>query len=129
VQFIPLAEETGLVISLGMSVLKEACRQMHEWHNEFSWGPKLSVSVNLSGKQLQQPNLVEQIRNTLRQTNLDPECLHLEITESVIMEKAQEVTEMLAQLKVLGVKLAIDDFGTAIRHSAICRFSFRHPEN
>ena len=125
VQFIPLAEETGLVISLGMAVLNQASRQMHEWHNEFPWDPKLSVSVNLSGKQLQQPNLVDQIRNSLLQTKLDPECLHLEITESVIMGNAQEVTEMLAQLKALGVKLAIDDFGTGYSSlSYLHRFPF-----
>lgn len=125
VQFIPLAEETGLVIPLGMRVLDEACRQMHEWHQEFPWGPKLSVSVNLSGKQLQQPSLVDQIKNSLRKTKLDPECLHLEITESVIMEKSLEVTEMLSQLKSLGVKLSIDDFGTGYSSlSYLHRFPF-----
>ncbi|HXM33603.1 MAG TPA: EAL domain-containing protein, partial [Pyrinomonadaceae bacterium] len=125
VQFIPLAEETGLVIPLGMAVLNEACRQMHEWHNEFPWGPKLSVSVNISGKQLQQSSLVDHIKESLRKTKLDPECLHLEITESVIMENAQEVTEMLAQLKALGVKLSIDDFGTGYSSlSYLHRFPF-----
>jgi len=125
VQFIPLAEETGLVIPLGMSVLSEACRQMQEWHKEFPEGPKLSVSVNISGKQLQQLSLVDQIKECLRKTGLDPECLHLEITESVIMENAQEVTEMLAQLKALGVKLSIDDFGTGYSSlSYLHRFPF-----
>lgn len=125
VQFIPLAEETGLVVSLGMRVLNEACRQMHEWHTEFPAGPKLSVSVNISGKQLQQLSLVDQIKESLRQTKLDPECLQLEITESVIMENAQEVTEMLTQLKALGVKLSIDDFGTGYSSlSYLHRFPF-----
>src|SRR5204862_4541223 len=70
------------------------------------------VSVNLSSKQFQQLGLVEQIKETLRKTRLDPECLHLEITESVIMENAEEAAGMLGQLKALGVKLSIDDFGT-----------------
>jgi predicted signal transduction protein with EAL and GGDEF domain len=125
VQFIPLAEETGLVIPLGMTVLTEACRQMHEWHCEFPSAPKLNVSVNISGKQLQQLSLVDQIKDTLRKTQLDPECLHLEITETVIMENAQSATEMLGQLKALGVKLSIDDFGTGYSSlSYLHRFPF-----
>lgn len=125
VQFIPLAEETGLVIPLGMTVLTEACRQMHEWHCEFPSGPKLNVSVNISGKQLQQLSLVDQIKDTLRKTQLDPECLHLEITETTIMENAQGATEMLSQLKALGVKLSIDDFGTGYSSlSYLHRFPF-----
>src|SRR6267378_2489980 len=111
-QFIPLAEETGLIIPLGMAVLNEACQQMHKWHTQFPSVPKLSVSVNLSSKQFQQLSLVDHIKDALRKTKLDPECLQLEITESVIMENAEEAAEMLSQLKALGVKLSIDDFGT-----------------
>lgn len=111
-QFIPLAEETGLVIPLGMLVLTEACQQLHQWHCQFPSKRKPTISVNLSSKQFGQSNLVEQIKETLKNTKLDPQCLHLEITESVIMEKAQEAAQMLSQLKTLGVKLSIDDFGT-----------------
>jgi len=111
-QFIPLAEETGLIIPLGMAVLNEACQQMHKWHTQFPSLPKLSVSVNLSSKQFQQLSLVDHIKDALRKTKLDPECLQLEITESVIMENAEEAAGMLSQLKALGVKLSIDDFGT-----------------
>jgi diguanylate cyclase (GGDEF)-like protein/PAS domain S-box-containing protein len=125
VQFIPLAEETGLVIPLGMAVLNEACRQLREWHDDFPTEPKLSVSVNISGKQLQQASLVDLVKKSLLQARLDPSCLHLEITESVIMENAQEVTEMLGQLKALGVKLSIDDFGTGYSSlSYLHRFPF-----
>ena len=112
VQFIPLAEEAGLVIPLGMLILTEACRQLHHWHCQFPTEPKPTISVNLSSKQFGQSNLVEQIKETLKTTKLDPQCLHLEITESVIMEKAQEAAQMLSRLKTLGVKLSIDDFGT-----------------
>jgi diguanylate cyclase (GGDEF)-like protein/PAS domain S-box-containing protein len=112
VTFIPLAEETGLIIPLGMLVLQRACQQMQQWHTQYPQDPPLTISVNLSGKQFTQLNLVEVIKETLNQTGLDPSCLHLEITESVIMEKAQDAAEMLLQLKTLGVKLSIDDFGT-----------------
>jgi diguanylate cyclase (GGDEF)-like protein/PAS domain S-box-containing protein len=111
-QFIPLAEETGLIIPLGMLVLQEACRQMHVWHERYPREQMLTISVNLSSKQFTQLNLVEFIRKGLQETEMDPACLHLEITESVIMEKAQDAAEMLSQLKNLGVKLSIDDFGT-----------------
>jgi len=111
-QFIPLAEETGLIIPLGMLVLESACRQMLQWHRKYPRRPPLTISVNLSSKQFTQLNLVELIRKGLEQTGMDASCLQLEITESVIMEKAQDAAEMLAQLKKLGVKLSIDDFGT-----------------
>jgi diguanylate cyclase (GGDEF)-like protein/PAS domain S-box-containing protein len=111
-QFIPLAEESGLIIQLGMLVLQEACRQMHIWHKLYPREENLTISVNLSSKQFTQLNLVELIRIGLQETEMDPASLHLEITESVIMEKAQDAAEMLSQLKQLGVKLSIDDFGT-----------------
>ena len=111
-QFIPLAEETGLIVPLGMLVLQEACKQMLQWHTQYPREQPLTISVNLSSKQFTQLNLVELIKKGLEETGLNPACLTLEITESVIMEKAQDVAEMLAQLKSLGVKLRIDDFGT-----------------
>jgi diguanylate cyclase (GGDEF)-like protein/PAS domain S-box-containing protein len=111
-QFIPLAEETGLIIPLGMLVLQESCRQTVEWHKQYPREQPLTISVNLSSKQFTQLNLVDSIKKCLEETGLNPACLHLEITESVIMEKAQDAAEMLSQLKALGVKLSIDDFGT-----------------
>lgn len=111
-QFIPLAEETGLIIPLGMLVLQEACRKTVEWHKQYPREQPLTISVNLSSKQFTQLNLVDSIKKCLEETGLNPSCLHLEITESVIMEKAQDAAEMLSQLKSLGVKLSIDDFGT-----------------
>lgn len=111
-RFIPLAEETGLIINLGMLVLKKACHQVHEWHNRFPRQPKMSISVNLSTRQFRQLNLVEQIKSVLKETKLDPSTLHLEVTESALMENANDAAEMLAQLKQIGVKLSIDDFGT-----------------
>jgi diguanylate cyclase (GGDEF)-like protein/PAS domain S-box-containing protein len=112
-EFIPVAEETGMIISLGQWVLRESCRQMQEWKARglFSDGP-LNLSVNLSSKQFMQQDLVEQIKQTLRETGFDPHRLQLEITESVAMENAEATTTMLAQLKTLGVHILIDDFGT-----------------
>lgn len=110
--FIPIAEETGLIIPIGQWVLVEACRQMRAWHQEFPSESPLFISVNLSAKQFTQPNLLEQIKEALRVTGLDPHSLKLEITESVVMEKMEAVTETLRQLKALGVELSIDDFGT-----------------
>jgi diguanylate cyclase (GGDEF)-like protein/PAS domain S-box-containing protein len=112
-EFIPVAEETGMIISLGQWVLRESCRQMQEWQKRglFSDGP-LNLSVNLSGKQFAQHDLVEQIKHTLRETGFDPRRLQLEITESVAMGNAEATTNMLTQLKTLGVHILIDDFGT-----------------
>jgi diguanylate cyclase (GGDEF)-like protein/PAS domain S-box-containing protein len=112
-EFIPVAEETGMIISLGQWVLREACRQMRDWQQRglFSEGP-LNLSVNLSSKQFTQPDLVEQIKHVLRETSFDPRRLQLEITESVAMENAEATTTMLAQLKMLGAHILIDDFGT-----------------
>jgi EAL domain-containing protein (putative c-di-GMP-specific phosphodiesterase class I) len=124
-QFIPLAEETGLIIPLGMLVLQEACRQIVQWHNKYPRAQPLTLSVNLSSKQFTQLNLVDLIKEGLDETGMDPSLLHLEITESVIMEKAQDAAEMLSQLKALGVKLSIDDFGTGYSSlSYLHRFPF-----
>ncbi|SDH43914.1 PAS domain S-box-containing protein/diguanylate cyclase (GGDEF) domain-containing protein [Pseudomonas benzenivorans] len=109
-RFIPLAEETGLILPLGAWVLQQACRQMHEWqalHAPF--GP---ISVNLAGMQLRQPQLLEHISRLLEDNALDPSLLQLEITEGFIMNQTEEALSILHQLKALGVQLAIDDFGT-----------------
>jgi len=126
-RFIPLAEETGLIIPLGEMVLRTACRQMKEWQD--AWGSDiaqpLTVSVNLSGKQFSQSNLVEQIEQILKEVRLAPHSLRLEITESVVMENANSATDMLHQMKALGVQLSIDDFGTGYSSlSYLHRFPF-----
>ncbi len=111
-EFVPLAEETGLILPLGRWVLGEACRQAKEWRERYPGADSLTVAVNLSAKQFQQPNLAEEVDRALGGTGLDPGALILEITEGVLMEKAQSNMETLRGMKTLGVKVAIDDFGT-----------------
>ena len=109
-RFIPLAEESGMILLLGDWVLEQACRQMHRWQDAYeAFGP---LSVNLAGGQLRQPNLLKRIEQLLHDNHLAPGCLQLEITENFIMSQAEEALEVLHQLKHLGVQLAIDDFGT-----------------
>jgi diguanylate cyclase (GGDEF)-like protein/PAS domain S-box-containing protein len=109
-RFIPLAEETGLIISLGDWVLRQACWQMQQWLEQHApFGP---LSVNLTGVQLRQPHLLARISSLLEDHNLAPALLQLEITESFIMNQAEEALRLLHQLKSLGIQLAIDDFGT-----------------
>jgi EAL domain-containing protein (putative c-di-GMP-specific phosphodiesterase class I) len=110
--FIPVAEETGQIIALGQWALLEACRQMRRWQRTVAADAHLFMSVNLSSKQFNQPDLIEQVRTTLAQTRLSPRNLKLEITESAVMDNIETATEMLRQLRELGVQLAIDDFGT-----------------
>jgi len=110
--FISVAEETGFIVPIGQWVLEEACRQMREWQTQCGEKLPLSMSVNLSGKQFAQGNLIEQIMLTLKRTGLEPHQLKLEITESVVMENIEVATGMLEQLRTLGVRLSIDDFGT-----------------
>jgi diguanylate cyclase (GGDEF)-like protein len=111
-KFIPIAEETGQIIPLGIWVLEEACRQMRRWQDMSPAGEPLTMSVNLSGKQFMQSDLLEQIQGVLRETGLDPRSLKLEITETVVMENIDTATRTLEQLRALGVELSIDDFGT-----------------
>ena len=112
VEFIPLAEETGLIVPLGLWVLRQACQQLGIWQQQQQQDPPLTVNVNLSGKQFAQPNLIENIKQVLQETGLDASSLKLEITESVLVENATPAVAILKQLKALGIKLAIDDFGT-----------------
>ncbi|CAN5131076.1 hypothetical protein BH18ACI2_BH18ACI2_26920 [soil metagenome] len=111
-EFIPVAEETGLIVPLGLWVLRAACEQMQRWQKRCALFQSLTLSVNLSGKQLAQPDLFEQMYQVLRDIEITPDCLQLEITESVIMENAEEAIEMLTRLKELKLRLTIDDFGT-----------------
>ena len=111
-QFIAVAEETGLIVPIGRWVLLEACRQAKEWQAKYRPDLALMVSVNLSGKHLQQASLVDEVRTVLAVTGLDPGYLIIEITETVAMAGAETTIEILTKLKALGVLLAIDDFGT-----------------
>ena len=111
-EFIAAAEETDLIIPMGEWVLGEACRQARAWQREFPSDEPLFVSVNLSGKQFTQRDLVETVEQTLAETGLAPRCLKLEITETAVMENAETARAMLKRLRDLGVQLGIDDFGT-----------------
>jgi EAL domain-containing protein (putative c-di-GMP-specific phosphodiesterase class I) len=110
--FIPVAEETGLIVPLGLWVLREACRQMADWHDRFPQPAPPFVSVNLSTRQLLQANLVAEVAQALRDTGLDPASLKLEITETAIMQDPESAAAMLVQLRDLGVRVGLDDFGT-----------------
>ncbi len=109
--FIPAAEETGLILSLGRLVLREACEQARAWREAYP-GAGPHVCVNLSARQFQQEDLVEEIAEALRHAELVPEALILEITESTLMDGAEAAVARLSKLKALGVKLTVDDFGT-----------------
>jgi EAL domain-containing protein (putative c-di-GMP-specific phosphodiesterase class I) len=109
--FIPLAEDTGLIHDLGALVLYESCRQAAEWRTRYA-GLDLTVSVNLSGRQLARPDIVHEVRDALKRSGLQPHALILEMTESVLMEHTTENLERLRAIRNMGIKLAIDDFGT-----------------
>ncbi|MBA2451180.1 MAG: EAL domain-containing protein, partial [Chloroflexi bacterium] len=111
-QFVPLAEETGLIVPLGQWVLETACRQAQLWQAEVPGRLAPIMSVNLSARQFQHRTLVEDIDRVLRETGLDPRQLTLEITESVVMHDAESTAATLRRLKGLGIGLAIDDFET-----------------
>jgi diguanylate cyclase (GGDEF)-like protein/PAS domain S-box-containing protein len=111
-RFISMAEETGLIIPLSWWILRTACRQMSQWRQQFPENAALTMSVNLSSKQFSMSSLAEQIEQILQESHLEPTCLKLEMTESMVMENAPNVIDMLYQLRALGIRLAIDDFGT-----------------
>jgi EAL domain-containing protein (putative c-di-GMP-specific phosphodiesterase class I) len=110
--FIPLAEETGLIVPLGRWVVREACRQAVSWQHLRPKGKPLTLTINISGHQLQGEHVVEDVRRALSDSGLDPRHLVLEITESVLMQQSETILDRLHALKALGVRLAIDDFGT-----------------
>jgi len=111
-QFIPMAEETGQIIELGRWVLEDACRQVCEWRRKMPSGDGLRVAVNISGRHLQQGDLIGDVRRALEVSGLEPESLLIELTESTMMHNSEANLVKLRELKSLGVRLAIDDFGT-----------------
>jgi diguanylate cyclase (GGDEF)-like protein/PAS domain S-box-containing protein len=111
--FIPLAEQTGLIVPIGRFVLREACRQMSAWHRDYSsTRPPMTISVNLSARELDEPGLVGWVREALDEAQLDPAHLVLEITESLLLVDLPTTVGTLLELRALGVRLAVDDFGT-----------------
>lgn len=110
--FIPIAEETGLIVRIGRWVLNESCRQLREWQEAHPREEPLSVSVNLSVKQFNQPDLVDQLASAIRTSGITPGCLRLEITESALIDKGSAAMALLVQIKQLGVQIYLDDFGT-----------------
>ncbi len=110
--FIPVAEETGLILPIGQWVLYEAFRQMTSWHKQFPTYPPLKISVNISSKQFLQPDFIEQIKGAILETDIDPSSICLEITESVIMEHPENSATKMLQLRDLNIQIHIDDFGT-----------------
>jgi diguanylate cyclase (GGDEF)-like protein len=118
IEFIPVAEESGLVVPIGRWVLEEACRQAMVWH---SHGHKIDMSVNVSGRQLDDDGLIEDVRRALQCSGLEPATLTLEITETTLMRDAEETATRLHLLKELGVRIAIDDFGTGYSSLAYLR--------
>jgi diguanylate cyclase (GGDEF)-like protein/PAS domain S-box-containing protein len=110
--FIPLAEETGLIVEIGRQVLRESCRQFMSWRESSEAARRMFLSVNLSVRQFTLPDIVDQIRAVLFDTGLPGECLKLEITESVILDSSSAASDKLNAMRDLGVQLSIDDFGT-----------------
>ena len=110
-EFIPIAEETGQIIQIGFWVLTEACQQMCRWQEKFPTIPALTVSVNISVKQLLQTDLVTEVQKIINETGVDPRCLMLEITESAIVDNINAAVDIFKALREMGVRISIDDFG------------------
>jgi diguanylate cyclase (GGDEF)-like protein len=111
-EFIPVAEETGLIVPLTIWILRKSCNQLVEWQKESPANKGLMMSVNLSGKHFAHPDLVDQIKGVLDETQINPRNVKLELTESAIMENAETAIEMLSEIRELGIQISIDDFGT-----------------
>ncbi len=120
--FIPVAEETGLIVPLGWWTLERACRQALRWQEEHPSEPPLRISVNISGRQFSQPDVHEIVAGTLERTGLSGEGLHLELTETSVMKNPDAAVETLSKLRALGVHIHVDDFGTGYSSLAyLCR--------
>ncbi len=109
-RFIPMAEETGFIVPLGRWILVEACEQLAAWNNDSAGD--LTLSVNLSRRQLTSPNLVDEIRTALALSDVGPHQLILEVTENVLMKEPERAARVLSELRELGIRIAVDDFGT-----------------
>jgi diguanylate cyclase (GGDEF)-like protein/PAS domain S-box-containing protein len=116
-QFIPIAEETSLIHDIGHWSFRVACSQFVRWQRSPCDCPPPSVSVNLSRKQFAMPTLIRDLKRTLSQTGMPPQCLHLEVTETAVMQDIKHATRLLTEIKSLGVKIVMDDFGTG--HSSL----------
>ncbi|CAN5717349.1 hypothetical protein BH23CHL2_BH23CHL2_11980 [soil metagenome] len=123
-RFIPIAEETAMIVDLGRWILKESCRQVHTWNEQRDQLSPLRLSVNLSARQFSDARLVDDVQRTLEDTGFDPALLCLEITETVMMENEDAAAQMLRRLTGLGVRIAVDDFGTGYSSlSSLRRFT------
>jgi PAS domain S-box-containing protein len=111
-EFINVADQTGLILPINQKLMEEACQQVCEWQKAFPSDPPLALGINITPKQFAQPDLAEQIGAILKKTGMDASCIDLEITETIAMADAEKSGIVLAQLKALGVRLDIDDFGT-----------------
>ena len=118
IEFIPIAEESGLIVPIGRWVLQEACMQAAHWYGD---GHRIGMAVNVSGRQLDHDELIEDVRGALTESGLDPTTLTLEITETTLMRDAEATAKRLRSLKQLGVRIAIDDFGTGYSSLAYLR--------
>ncbi len=126
-EFIPIAEESGLILKLGEWTVNESCRQMREWHRLYPEAEGLTVAVNLSSKEFRQPELPERVAAALRSTGLPGSCLKLEITESHIMDHTDLALTTINRLRALGVEFSLDDFGTGYSSlSYLHRLPFRY---
>tara|TARA_R110002096_G_scaffold435826_2_gene663539 strand:- start:63272 stop:65464 length:2193 start_codon:yes stop_codon:yes gene_type:complete len=114
--FIPLLEDSGEIVEVGAWVLKQACEQVSEWQTRLGFSPR--IAVNVSPRQFEDPNLVTLVTNALRNANIDPSCLELEVTESIVMRDPESAAVALKKLSDLGVRIAIDDFGTGFTQFA-----------
>ncbi|RME07410.1 MAG: EAL domain-containing protein, partial [Deltaproteobacteria bacterium] len=110
--FLPLAEETGLIVAVDRWVMREACRQMRVWQERFPHFASLTISVNVTAQDFAQSDFITAIDEVLRETGLPPECLNLEITESAIIRNEARIKEIFAQLRARKIGLHLDDFGT-----------------
>jgi EAL domain-containing protein (putative c-di-GMP-specific phosphodiesterase class I) len=110
--FIPLAEDTGLIIPIGKWVLNQACEKVKQWQDQFDLGDRLRVSVNISARHFQHGGLIDDVAKALGDSHLDPTSLVLEITESLLVHDAESVIARMLEMKSLGVAFAVDDFGT-----------------
>jgi EAL domain-containing protein (putative c-di-GMP-specific phosphodiesterase class I) len=124
-EIVPIAEDTGLILSIGLWVLRESLRQLAAWQRINPAMARLDMHVNLSAKQFLQPNLLEQVADALADSGVVPQRLHLEVTESVIIDNPGEAAALLERLRETGVRISLDDFGTGYSSlSSLSQFPF-----